>query len=485
MFLKHPALLWLKRYNKDKIPPFTDNQLAIFETGHMFETYAEQLFENGVTIGFKDFKEYESMPQRTKDALNKGAQVIFQGAFKVDNLICIVDVLQKNDDGTYDLIEIKSSTKVKKDHIYDLAFQAHILRTLGLVIRDVKVLVVNNEYVKEGDINAQALCKQESITEKVNNIRQETSSYISQAQDILQKGKDNPPSFGIQHINVLGTMGDWLPIYNNIHPLPAFSIFDLTRLSLAQALRYEKEGYKTLSDIDDLTLSDKQIAQIQATKTDTPYIDTTGIKGFIKDITFPIYFLDYETIGELVPPYDGTSPYQSIPFQYSLHRLDKDGTLTHTEYIHTESANPVPLLSKQLQNEIGSEGSVVVWSQSFEKRCNMIMGNIAKEYYDFFQDVNNRIIDLMDPFKKDLYVDKKFLGSASIKKVLPVIAPNISYQALDIQEGETAQRLWREAFIQNKKSEEEQKDIVEGLKKYCKLDTLAMVEIYTYLGKIK
>ena len=89
LFLRHPAWLWLKRYDKNKLPPVDDNTQAMFDAGHDFEKYAESLFPNGVRLGFNNYDEYLSLPARTQESLQHGAEVIFQGRFEVDNLTCI------------------------------------------------------------------------------------------------------------------------------------------------------------------------------------------------------------------------------------------------------------------------------------------------------------------------------------------------------------------------------------------------------------
>ncbi len=171
-----------------------------------------------------------------------------------------------------------------------------------------------------------------------------------------------------------------------------------------------------------------------------------------------------------------------MPFQYSLHIIDQPGgELQHKEFLHTLDTNPVPKLLKQMQQDIGGSGTVLVWYEGFEKTCNELMGKLQPEFADFLHDVNSRVIDLMLPFDKGYYKDKDFYGSASIKKVLPVLAPELSYGDMDIQEGASAQRLWMQAVYEDKHSEAEKLKIMENLRQYCQLDTYAMVRIFEEL----
>jgi hypothetical protein len=185
-----------------------------------------------------------------------------------------------------------------------------------------------------------------------------------------------------------------------------------------------------------------------------------------------------------VPYFDGMRPYKQYPFQYSLHILDApDSALRHMGYLHKDNCDPAEMLSKILKAQIGESGSVVTWNMGFEKGCNELIGSRLPEYTEFYKMLNNRIVDLMTPFSTGLYVDKDFKGSASIKNVLPVLVPELSYKNLGIQEGGSAQRLWMEAILDGKRMNEKEK-ILSDLLEYCKLDTLAMVEIYKRLRNL-
>ena len=188
---------------------------------------------------------------------------------------------------------------------------------------------------------------------------------------------------------------------------------------------------------------------------------------------------------DVIPPFDGTSPYQQIPFQYSLHILDSpDADLRHEMYLHRSNSDPVIDLAKHLSTTIGPIGSVVTWNANFEKGCNSRMAKMHPEYSEFFESVNERVIDLAIPFQQNSFVDHRFLGSYSIKKVLPVLVPELSYKDLGINEGLAAQRKWMQAVLEEKFSETERIQILDDLEKYCELDTLAMVEIYRFLKRI-
>ena len=215
-----------------------------------------------------------------------------------------------------------------------------------------------------------------------------------------------------------------------------------------------------------------------------PTIDREAIKQFLDGLQYPLYFLDYETLMSLIPYFDGLRPYQQVPFQYSLHLLQTpDASLEHKEYLHQENSSPSRPLTEQLLADICTEGTVLVWYEGFEKSRNTELGNMIPEYKHAMESLNGRVVDLMTPFKEKWYDDPRFEGSASIKKVLPVLCPELSYKTLGIQEGASAQRLWMEAILDGTRDGEKQQ-ILSDLLEYCKLDTLAMVEIFNKLRNI-
>lgn len=482
LFLKHPAWLWLKKYDKNKLPPVDDKIQAIFDAGYLFESYAQLLFPNGVRLGFEDYEEYLNLPARTSKALDEGVTTIFQGRFEHKQLTFICDVIKVVGDKILDLYEIKSSTRVKTEHEFDLAFQMIVLEACGYKINNIFVVHVNGDYMRSGEINTVELTTISDISEKVKEKREETKTNIKKALGVIASAKipDISPS-----LFKGDSFGEWLTIYRGLTTVNPESIYDLFMVNADKIGKLEELKIKRLVDIhDEFLLSDKQKFQVLATKQNREIIDKNEIKKFLKTLVYPLYFLDYETLSSVIPAFDGISPYQQIPFQYSLHVLDKpDGMLSHYMYLHRENSNPVSALSYSLKSNIGATGTVLVWSESFEKNCNKSIAKLCPEYELFYEQLNARIVDLMIPFSANWYVHKDFGGSASLKKVLPVLVTELSYKELGIHEGDAAKRLWMEAVLESKREDSKEK-ILNDLEEYCKMDTLAMVEIYKQLLKI-
>ena len=440
LFMKHPAWLWVKKNDPSKIPPVDESTQAMFDAGHQFEPYVEGLFEGGTTLGFSSYEEYATLPSRTLQAIESGAKVLFQPRFEWQEYTCICDIVEFVSHEIVDLYEIKSSTSVKPEHLFDLAFQKAVLEGCGYKVRQVKVAYVNNKYVRKGEINARELSVIEDVTEKVkekNAITAESMPLALKTASSQQMPNPDPA------LTKFGYKKEWLKIYKNLvdEPEPDFSN-----------------------------------AQ--------PTINHKAIKEFLSRLVFPLYFLDYETLSSLIPYFDGHRPYQQVPFQYSLHILQSPSAeLTHKEYLHQINSDPARPLAEQLIKDIGTEGSVIVWFEGFEKARNTELGDMLPDLKDAMEAINSRIVDLMIPFKSKWYDDPRFNGSASIKQVLPVLCPELSYKELGIQEGGSAQRLWMEAILDGKRADEKDK-ILSDLVEYCGLDTLAMVEIYKRLQEV-
>lgn len=232
-------------------------------------------------------------------------------------------------------------------------------------------------------------------------------------------------------------------------------------------------------------MSEKQFRQINSFKAQKPNYNLPAIKKFLDRLEFPLYFLDYETLAHVIPPFDKLKPYQQLPFQYSLHVLNEpDGKTQHFEYLHQTNQNPAQPIAHQLINDIGEKGSILVWNMSFESSCNLLLASYNQDLKTKFQKINLRIIDLMIPFSEGWYVDYRFKGSASIKNVFPVLENKLSYKELDISEGGSAQRIWMDVFLNNNPQHLDQEKVMADLLKYCSLDTLAMVKIYHFLRKL-
>ena len=241
-------------------------------------------------------------------------------------------------------------------------------------------------------------------------------------------------------------------------------------------------GVLEAKDIPDtFSLNPKQRLIAELAKSKQEYIDYKAIQKEMGTFVFPLYFLDYETFINAIPLYDGYHAQQQMVFQYSLHKMDSiDDKCKHTEYLSIENEEPSRTLIKKLSGEIGTTGTVFVWFKPFEMTRNKELALLHTDTADFFLGLNERIYDLGDFVNLGYYLHPDFKGSWSIKNVLPVMVPELSYENMEIGHGDQAMMAWRD-MIYGEMSEGEKKKTKEALLKYCQLDTLGMVRIFQKL----
>ena len=483
LFLKHPAWLWIKKNRRELIPPIDENLQARFDQGHEFEKYVEPLFDPLVCLGFDDFSGYQSLPNETLRAWEHGAVNVAQGRYVYGEATCIVDLLCKQEHGSYKLIEIKSSTGQKPEHIFDLAFQKVVLDGAGFHVDKCELAIVNKDYVRNGEVEPEELVSFVDVTDKVASKVENTKIRISNALATMNMSLMPDPK---PEDAKLGSYSEWMKIRDQIDPpIPNTSIHKLPYMSADKASKLIKDGITEISEILDYSALGKATQKyLRARDIGSRTVEIARLKEFINQIQYPLHFLDYETSQNLVPVWNGTKPYQQVTFQYSLHiQHEPGGKLAHFEYLHRDISNPIPYLLDSLSQHIKPSGSVLVWYESFEKSRNSEMAAAYQTHTRFLEELNNRIIDLMIPFSEEMIIDPRYMGSSSIKAVLPVFNPSLSYKDLSIQDGGSASRLWKEAVF-GISDPIERNEIFDDLSKYCERDTYAMVEIHDQLKQL-
>jgi len=471
-YLQCPKQAWLNKFRPDLISqeikdPFDD----IMDAGYEVEKYAYGLFTNGkVANGEKETSK-----------LMKENGAIFQPTIIVGDLHCRADIISfDKKTESWDIYEVKSSTQVHKVHKYDLAFQKICFERAGHKIGKTFLVHINNEYVRQGEIDSQELFKAEDLTIEVRNLESETNERIKVLVKIM-KSKEEP---NIRPVKQCNNPYSCVFKHHCLKDVPKKSIYSISgKLSEKTMNHLLDNGILEIENIPQEFITESFSKHFHAIKYDVVSIEKEGIKNELEKIQYPIYFLDYETYGSAIPVFEGYKPYQNIVFQYSLHvQKSPESELEHFAFLHDKKNDPTKELAKTLKERIGNEGTLIAWNMGFEKGCNEGMGERAEEFREFFRDINERMYDLMDVFKKGHYIHKDFLGSASLKKVLPVVVPKLSYKELNIQEGMTASNTWKKMI--ELEDEETKKAIYEDLLKYCRLDTLAMVEILNELRKL-
>lgn len=454
--------LWAKTHNQleERSPKPYEQYLA--QQGQAVENLARQYLE-GVIVSQED----DLYWQKTFD----------DGHFLIRTDALIFKLCTSSQTaGVYDLYEIKSSTTIKKDHEYDLAFQAVLLDTL-LPLRDTYILHIDKNYLHGHQLDLDAFFTIEDMADRITKRRDEVIALRQEALRVSQMSAPSP--------DFACTRPAVCPCPDLCHPnLPRHPIYHLPYLG-RKALTLRDMGVLAIEEIpSDFQLSPRQRQHVEAVRKGGPIIDAHAIQLSLSKMQYPLFFLDYETFNPAVPFFPGYHPYEHIIFQYSLFVVEKPSAEPqHYEALIVDGRDPAPLIVQDLVEHIGSEGSVVVWNQSFEAGRNRDLARHCPTYAEQLLAINERLYDLMLIFRDGHYIHPGFNGSASLKAVLPVLCPNLGYNDMSIPDGETAMLTWYWLHSGMILSEERQTTI-EAMKAYCKMDTYGMVAIWKKLCTI-
>jgi hypothetical protein len=469
--LQCPKLLWYEYNRKKEIPPPGPAVQRAFDEGHKVGEYAHRLFPDGIVVK----RDWDPIKQNKKslDAL-KLRKPLFEAGFVFKNTYALADILVPVEEDHWDLVEVKSSTSVKEENCHDAAFQTYTYEGAGLKIRNVYIMYINKEYVRQGEIDPQQLFIKADITKESSILKIKIASAVELLQKIMAQ-KDMPDikigtQCGSPHACPLQDIcWDFLPKKDSIFVLYAggkrrFDLLD--------------QGIDKIVDIpDDHKLNYKQVLQIEAHRKGEPYVDKEALKEFLDGLEYPLYFLDFETIALALPPYDRSSPYENIPFQYSLHVVKKPGAKpVRHHYIAPGNDDPREEILRQLKKILGDKGSIIAYSASYEKGCIKKASHVYTEYKQWSEDLMGRFVDLLEPFKNFYYYHPAQGGSASLKYVLPALTQS-SYEDMTIADGGVASAEYARITFAKDVGDKEKQEIRSALEKYCDLDTLGMVQI--------
>ncbi len=490
-----PKIAWLRQY-KPEVAVIDDMVQARFDAGNvvgdlamgLFGDYVEVTTYNGEKLDLK------AMIDKTSSEMAKGTHNICEASFSYNGLYCAVDILRKTEDG-WAIYEVKSSTKHKKDdgsyeddkevYIADVAYQKYVLEHCGVNVTGTYLVCLNGDYVFDGTLNIKQLFFISDVADQVSNEIQSIEPNLEIAERVLTS--DEEPDIDLDvHCRKPYVCAFWK--YCSKH-IPDESVFNLYRLWMSKKIEYYKNGWITYRDLIDNApiTNEKHLRQIEFGLEDKgTYINKAEIATFLQNLSYPLYFLDFETMQPVIPQYIGTRPYAQIPFQYSLHYIEEEGgELKHKEFLAESGTDPRRALAEQLCADIPMNVCVTAYNKAFE--CTRIR-ELAETYPDLAEhllNIRDNIVDLLDPFQSGWYYNRAMKGSFSIKSVLPAIFPDdpsLNYHNLEgVHNGGEAMTIFPK--IKDMAPEEQQK-ARHNLLKYCELDTYAMVKVWEELVRV-
>ncbi len=478
-----PKALWLKKYKPEVLTPPDAAAQVRFEAGNVVGELACDLFPGGREVAF-DPGDFAGMVETTRRWLDEGLESIYEATFIHDGIVVMVDILRNTPQG-FEIYEVKSSTELKDIYLHDVSIQRYVLESLGFPVIKSYVVHLNSDYVRGDTLDLNGLFTILDVSDDVGALMGEIPGRLAELEAYLAD-RENEPDIDIgPHCKKPYDCDAKAYCWNIQRNIPDYSIFNIFNLGSKKQVELYSRGILRIEEIpDDYDMTDTQKQKVKNWKSARTYIDTENIAAFLGTLAYPIYHLDFETFQQPVPQWSGISPYQQIPFQYSLHIEHEDGRLEHREYLAPEGIDPRNELARRLVEDIPADAQVLAYNMSFEKGVIAKLAGSFPELADHLLAINANMKDLMVPFQKQHYVTPAMQGSYSIKQVLPALVPELAeaYKELEgVQNGGEAMNAYAKLPGM---PEEEREAVRRGLLAYCKLDTLAMVKVLKKLREV-
>lgn len=465
--------LWLETY-RPEVASRTDAQEALFETGRRVGEIAREQHPGGLLV---ETLTREKALAQTAEFMNSERRPLFEGAFSADGIFIRADLLIP--EGTaWHLVEVKSSTKVKPYQQEDAAIQKYVLQNAGVSVVRTSIAVIDTEFIYQGGGDYAGLLRRVDVTDSVSRLAVLVSEWgrnagvvLSQPEPSVETGKQctEPHECQFRAYCSAGSNVALFPVSilpNSYH--------------LAEKLR--GEGYEDIRDVPESRLTNPIHMRIhRVTCSGQAELDVAA-QSILSTLPWPRRYIDFETLGEAVPRWPGTRPFQQIPFQWSCHTEYSDGRLHHEGFLAPyDGGDPRLAFLHTLLKVCGTDGPLLVWNASFERTRIRELAQVFEEYRTPLSVLESRMVDLL-PIARNHYYHREMRGSWSIKSVLPTIAPELKYDELDIGDGGGAQRAYAQ-LLDPEMPFDRKSDIAEALKVYCERDTLAMVRVAQYFGE--
>lgn len=474
--------LWLLKHGSGSRTPPDASAQTRFRHGIAVGNAAKGLFPGGLEIHF-DPEDFPGMARQTSALIDQGVCTIYEATFfdSDGGRFARADIIHRDaENSAWDIYEVKSSTSVKPYHLDDAAFQWSLLSG-ELDLNRIYIAHINNAYVREGglqleqlftlvDVTSEVMERQSFVQDRVNSFRK----MIELEEPRVDIGDHCSAPYDCDFINHC-----WAHI-------PTPSVFNLYRLAAGKKFDLYEQGVITYDQLpSDLALNATQSRQVRTSSTKQPEVQPELLWEFLGSIKIPVSYFDFETIMEPIPQFDNQRPYDQIPFQYSLHVETESGEVSHKEYLADAEGDPRSELALRMLADFPNEGSIIAFNIGFERARIRELAALLPELSDRLTALNARFVDLVKPFRDGGYYHPDFLGSFSLKSILPAMFPDdteLRYQGLSVSEGSEAMEAF--ASLQQVTDPTEKEKIRDDLLAYCKLDTLAMVKIMQRLREL-
>ena len=532
LFNQCPKALWLRTYKPEEAE-VNEALEARFEQGNVVGDLAMGLFGDFKEVTVKNADgslDLTKMIELTQQYMDEGVENICEASFNYEGNYCAVDILRKTQGG-WAIYEVKSTSfpefdgqeaKLEK-YAPDIAYQKWVLTQCGINITGTFLVCLNSSYVRQGELDIQQLFVTVDLHELVENELAKVPARVSQAMKVIND--ETEPDLDLSEHCMKPYRCAFLDYCKRYHGVPTPSVFDVYGgkgrggFTFAKKLACYQAGQLSFEDLRGLSIGTIQNMQIEAALTGREYINPAGIRSFLNRLTYPLYFLDFETMQDSIPQYDGAKVYAQITFQYSLHIKESEtAPYVHKEFLApNDGSDPRRSLAEQLCKDIPKDVCTLAYNKMFE--CGRIkeLADLYPDLADHLLNIREHIVDLIDPFRAGDYYVPAMGGSFSIKSVLPALFPNdpeLDYHNLSdlcqnggdamtifpkltemykkqpkhsVQETEDGKLVMSDSLMKLSDIRTIEQEIAAGreaLLRYCELDTWAMVKVWEKLKKV-
>lgn len=477
-FRQCPKRLWLEVHRSDLRDDSASE--AVFRIGNEVGDVARAIYDPEAKGELIDINVlgFEEAFSRSETLLKEGLAVVCEAGFRAEGALAFADIMIPEGYGEtlkWHMIEVKASASVKDYQRDDVAVQMFVAQAAGVPLGSASLAHINNQFVYEGDGNYEGLFSEVDLTREAMGRQEEVKQWLDGAHVVAATGQEPEVEVGAQCHDPFPC--PFLSYCNRDKPVAQYPLTALPNLSTTKREALEAMNIYDLRDVPEDWLTEKQRRVQEQTQLGEVWFDAEGAASDLAGLGTPAYFLDFETVMFPVPIWKGTRPYQQLPFQYSLHRVDQNGEVWHEEFLDLSGEDASETIARSLVKKCGGSGPVFAYSAGFEKR---VLWDLAARFPDLAEELENiieRVVDLY-PIAKNRYYHPDQHGSWSLKAVLPSICPDLSYAELEgVADGGMAAEAFQEG-IEVGTTEERKSEIERELLKYCHLDTLALVRLW-------
>ncbi len=460
--------LYLHKYRPELRGEPTPELEALWASGHEVGDFAHMLFPGGVVVPY-DGMTRERQIEKTREEIGRGTKAIYEATFSHDDVFVKADILVR-EGGYWNLYEVKSATSVKEHYWDDVAIQFYVISRSGIPLHKAFLVHVNNSYVRSGDVVPEELFVLQEITGVVREKQPSIPETLAEMRTML---RGNEPVIDIgPHCETPYSCDFMAHCWRHV---PEHSVFSLKGRGVDRWELY-RQGVLALADVPVDALNLPQRMQVEYFLDRKSHADSGKIRDFLKKVRYPACFLDFETFSSAIPRFDGTRPYQQVPFQYSLHRVDSEGAeARHFEYLAVPEEDPRKVLAEKLLGEIPEGACILAYNVAFEKRVLRELGEAFPPLRKRLTAAAEGMVDIMELFKNRGIYHWKMNGSYSLKSVLPALVPDVDYSGLTIRDGAMASGAYQ-AMWENRDPAQLAR-LRKALLEYCRQDTIGLVRL--------